>query len=129
MPAKKLLKKIKTAVVHGPELKHKTMKTDLNYVKKLIKLLDSGEISELEIEKEGVRIKLVKNRGAEPAQYIQYAPQQNIPAQETKAEETKAGPSETKPVIKENTVEVRSPIVGTFYRAPSPNADPYVQVG
>jgi acetyl-CoA carboxylase biotin carboxyl carrier protein len=34
-----------------------------------------------------------------------------------------------KALVKENLLEVRSPIVGTFYRAPSPNADSYVQIG
>ena len=112
------------------------MKTDLNYIKKLIKLLESGDVNEIEIDEEGTKIRLVKNRQSENASphYISY-PQPQMHNTQTssaapdttsqKAEEK----SETKAPEKNNLVEVRSPIVGTFYRAPSPNADPYVQVG
>ncbi len=114
------------------------MKTDLNYIKKLIKILDTSDLTEIEIEEEGTRLKVVKNRasaasGALP-QYIQYAappmqmPQQTSPAEsQQKESETPKAEPESKPT--KNVMEVRSPIVGTFYRAPSPTADPYVQVG
>jgi acetyl-CoA carboxylase biotin carboxyl carrier protein len=115
------------------------MKTDLNYIKKLVKIIDSCDISELEIDEEGTKIKVVKNKPAqnEIPQIIQYTPPAvpTMPAaapasapeavQQHKAVEKAA----EKPPAKENLIEVRSPIVGTFYRAPSPNADPYVQVG
>lgn len=111
------------------------MKTDLNYIKKLIKILDTSELSEIEIEEEGTRLKVVKNRAPETPQFIQYAPPQiqaQIPQQQSPAASAQ---KETEPVKTEepkpskNVVEVHSPIVGTFYRAPSPTADPYVQVG
>jgi len=98
------------------------MKTDLNYIKKLLKILETGEINEIEIEEEGTRVRVVKSKASDsqPAHMITYsappqmmAPQQSAPA----APAAQA------------LIEVRSPIVGTFYRAPSPNADPYVQVG
>jgi len=111
------------------------MKTDLNYIKKLIKILDTSELSEIEIEEEGTRLKVVKNRAPEAPQFIQYAPPP-VQAQTPQQAATSAAPQqETEPVKKEetkpskNVVEVRSPIVGTFYRAPSPTADPYIQVG
>ena len=111
------------------------MKTDLNYIKKLIKILDTSELSEIEIEEEGTRLKVVKNRASETPQFIQYAPppvqaqtpQQAAPAAAPQQEAEPVKREETKP--SKNVVEVRSPIVGTFYRAPSPTADPYVQVG
>lgn len=112
------------------------MKTDLNYIKKLIKIIESGEINELEIEEEGTRVKIVKSKPAEFApQMVSYAPppanygggsaatavqQDTAPA---KTEE------KTAPASTGNLIEVHSPIVGTFYRAPSPNADPYIHVG
>jgi len=110
------------------------MKTDLNYIKKLIKLLDSNDVNEIEIEEEGTRLKVVKNRQQELPQYIQYSPPQiQVPQQiPTIAETTPKEPIETKEeskTAKTNLIEVRSPIVGTFYRAPSPTADPYVQPG
>ena len=108
------------------------MKTDLIYIKKLIKLLDSNDVNEIEIEEEGTRIKVVKNRQHEMPQYIQYTPQMQGPQQISPAAETAPKEPETKEETKTpkaNLVEIRSPIVGTFYRAPSPTADPYVQPG
>lgn len=119
------------------------MKTDLNYIKKLIKILEGSEINELEIEEEGTKLRVLKSKPAETnqsPQFITYAappmqqyqqpvstgintpPQAELqpPAQEKKEETSESG---------KKLLEVRSPIVGTFYRAPSPNADPYVQVG
>jgi acetyl-CoA carboxylase biotin carboxyl carrier protein len=104
------------------------MKMDLNYVKKLIKLLDSSELAEIEIEEEGSKIRLSKPRPKItqniptvqlPALAAQNIPVQEAPKADEKKEETKA----------ENIIEVRSPMVGTFYRSPSPDADPYVNIG
>ena len=115
------------------------MKTDLNYIKKLLKILESGEINEIEIE--GTRVRVVKSKPQDAVQApqmityaappIQQAPQAAAPV--AAAPTAPAGKTEEK---KQNVsasgkelIEVRSPIVGTFYRAPSPNADPYVAVG
>ncbi|RPI18464.1 MAG: acetyl-CoA carboxylase biotin carboxyl carrier protein [Ignavibacteriae bacterium] len=108
------------------------MKTDLNYIKKLIKMLDTCGISELEIEEEGTKIKLVKNKpvSGEIPQTIHFS-QAPVPAPIVQAAEAPAVKPEekTEPKLNSNLVEVRSPIVGTFYAAPSPNADSYVHVG
>jgi acetyl-CoA carboxylase biotin carboxyl carrier protein len=121
------------------------MKTDLNYIKKLLKILETGDINEIEIEEEGTRVKVVKSKPIEAAapaaqpQIIYSQPPQMMQQQaapvapatapagtpEVKPEEKK----EAAPPAGDNLIEVRSPIVGTFYRAPSPNADPYIQVG
>lgn len=101
---------------------------DLNYVKKLIKLLDSSDLAEIEIEEEGSKIKLSKPRPKItqniPAVQFPNLATQSTPAQAaTKAEEKKED------VKAENIIEVRSPMVGTFYRSPSPDADAYVNIG
>lgn len=109
---------------------------DLNYIKKLIKIIDTSSISEIEIEEEGKRIKLSKPR---PKVLANISPV-NLPISEaaplkdditsTKhSVEVKHSPEVTEPVSKENIVEVKSPMVGTFYRAPAPEADAYVNVG
>ena len=82
------------------------MKVDLNYIKKLIKILDTSNISEFEIEEEGTRIKLAKPRPKVIAN--------TAPAVTEKSEKI---------------IEVKSPMVGTFYSAPSPDAEPYISVG
>lgn len=100
---------------------------DLNLVKKLVKIATSNDISALEIEENGFRVKIDKEfktvQAAAHPQYTNIAAHQDIAAkpaaEEKKAESEKA----------DNLHEIKSPIVGTLYRAPAPDADPYVQVG
>ena len=83
---------------------------DLRKLKTLIDLVQASGVSELEITEEGEKVRIV-NKPAEPA-----AASAPAPSPAPKA----AAPSGT---------QVTSPMVGTFYRAPSPGADPFVQVG
>ncbi|GAB6283364.1 MAG: acetyl-CoA carboxylase biotin carboxyl carrier protein [Ignavibacterium sp.] len=109
---------------------------DTNTLKKIIKIFESSSISDLEVEQEGLRIKLAKQSNYThiptlPAgAQVVYQPQSAI-SQETQSITPTV--EEKKPEIKEEGIgkyhEVRSPIVGTFYRAPAPDADPYVKVG
>lgn len=110
------------------------MEIDLNYLKKLIKLLDSSNLAELEIEEQGSKIRLSKPR-PKVTGMMSAAPMQMMPMNSSSSEDTSISvekKADAKPVEapkSENTYEVRSPMVGTFYRAPSPDADSYVQVG
>jgi acetyl-CoA carboxylase biotin carboxyl carrier protein len=102
---------------------------DLNLIKKLVKIVDSTEITDLEIEEEGVRIKIAKKiRSAQivssPQLVAPSFPQSNTNVSENSGEEVAEKESK-----KENLHEIHSPIVGTFYRAPAPDADPYIQIG
>ncbi len=99
---------------------------DLNLIKKLVRIVTSSEITDLEIEENGLRIKIAnKIRGLQTVTHPQLMPVP-IPEQSlTKTQEEKSA----KPEVQENTHEIRSPIVGTFYRAPAPDADSYVNVG
>ncbi len=108
------------------------MKMDLNYLKKIIKILDTSNIAEIEIEEEGTRIKLSKPK---PKVLANLSPA-NISHNQNSTEDNSIKPNQVKPeaVTKEienseNIFEVKSPMVGTFYRAPSPDADAYVNVG
>lgn len=104
---------------------------DINQIKKLIRVVENSEITEFSIQEGDLKIKISKN-SKENISYqipVSSAPvQQNQPPKEneTKIEVTKEETSEAK---NKNLHEIRSPIVGTFYRAPAPDADPYVQVG
>lgn len=103
---------------------------ELSYIKKLIKLVESSGVDEVEIEEEGKRVRIVKNsKSLNPIQFpvapqIQFpvAPQGVVP-QETEGVVSPEAKAESK------FHEVRSPIVGTFYRAPSPDAEPYIEIG
>jgi acetyl-CoA carboxylase biotin carboxyl carrier protein len=100
---------------------------DLNLIKKLVRIVDTSEITDLEIEESGFRIKIAKKiRGLQSFTQPQIMPASAQSAeQQASKEETESSGTENK----NNTHEVRSPIVGTFYRAPAPDADSYVNVG
>jgi acetyl-CoA carboxylase biotin carboxyl carrier protein len=113
---------------------------DLSYVKKLIKLLSDSEVDEIEIEEEGKKIRVVKHASSPalsvPAmttmQFPMYqqplqGPMPSLPPQiQPKAETQAAAPSEAP---QKKFHEIKSPIVGTFYKAPAPDAAPFVEVG
>ena len=106
---------------------------DLAYVKKVIKLIEKSEVDEIEIEEEGKKIRVAKHKNQQPM-YVQAAVQPGASPQipsTPPASSPSATPSQTpssgKPDAKYQ--EVRSPIVGTFYRAPAPDAEPYIEIG
>lgn len=102
---------------------------DIRKIKKLIELVEESGISELEISEgeESVRI----SRGAVAGSF---APQYIMPAQA--APVAQAAPQAAAPVATESAAPkamsghaVLSPMVGTFYRSPSPDAKSFVEVG
>ncbi len=90
---------------------------NLDEIKAIIDLLKDTDISEIQIEKEGMRLKLRRERHF-PASF------EVIERQSSLKEEPKAEQEDTA-----HLVTVTSPIVGTFYRAPSPDSEPFVEVG
>jgi acetyl-CoA carboxylase biotin carboxyl carrier protein len=99
---------------------------DLRKLKKLIDLVEESGISELELTEDGEKVRISRNFTSNaPAQqhYANYAPQQQYapPAAPVAAVEAIA------PV--EEGHAVKSPMVGTFYRSPSPDAKSFVEVG
>ena len=100
-----------------------------NYIKKLIKLVEESEIEALEVSSWGRKIKItqrmgaVQNGSADAHTIIQTAPAvRNAPAPVAGA----APVAETAESADSNYVEIKSPMVGTFYSSPAPDADPYV---
>jgi len=92
-------------------------------IKDMINLMNENNLTELEIEKEGVRIKLRKGPGGiERAVELTPAPQAARAGSEKPA-------AETEKAEEKNTVDIKSPMVGTFYRAASPESPPYVNMG
>ena len=106
---------------------------DPAYVKKVIKLIEKSEVDEIEIEEEGKKIRVAKHKNSQPVYVAQLASQgptaslQSQPVISSPASASAATPPAAKPETKYH--EVRSPIVGTFYRAPAPDAEVYVEVG
>jgi len=122
---------------------------DLTLVKKLVKLLSESEVDEIEIEEEGKKVRIAKHpqRGSGPgagmpgpwvmdmSRLAGYPPPPLPPAatQGPQPGAIPAPPGVPAPPAAVSPAptlhEIRSPIVGTFYRAPAPDAAPFVQVG
>ncbi|WP_223066539.1 acetyl-CoA carboxylase biotin carboxyl carrier protein [Paenibacillus caui] len=102
----------------------------LSEIKELIKLVNETSVHELEIENEGTRL-VIRKPGKTEVVQVQPAVQQAVPApvpqvqQEVKAA---AEPAEQKPQDP-SLHTIVSPMVGTFYRASSPDATPFANVG
>ena len=101
---------------------------DLRKLKKLIDLVEASGISELEITEGEEKVKIVKGGGA-PAVVAAPVPGPAAPAPVAPpAPVVSALPAETPEAAPEGH-PVKSPMVGTFYRTPSPDAKPFVEVG
>lgn len=96
-------------------------------IKEMIGLMNDNNLSELEIEKEGMRIKLKKNPSPDQAQDNVHPAPIFIEREKIQAPEQKPQTQPLK-VSASNRLEIKAPMVGTFYRAPSPEAPPFVQV-
>ncbi|NNM06978.1 MAG: acetyl-CoA carboxylase biotin carboxyl carrier protein [Gemmatimonadetes bacterium] len=112
---------------------------DLTFVESLIRALDESSLDSLELERGGTRVRLSKSP---PASHPLAPAQQQFSA--TTGMPVAPGTEPTMPAVEsvegivdgadagamqEGLLEVTSPMVGTFYTAPSPDAEPYVEVG
>ena len=88
---------------------------DLTKIKDLIKLMEDHDLTAFELEDSGFKVRLEK--GGTPEQVIAAAPPVDV---EEKAPEK---------IVAEETEEISAPMVGTFYKSPSPDADAFVKVG
>jgi len=92
---------------------------DINLLKRLVKVVEQSNITEFSVQEGDLKIKISKN-SKQSVNTVVSQPTEPVAAQE---------PPKKEEEVNENYHEIRSPIVGTFYRAPAPDADPYVQVG
>lgn len=102
---------------------------DLKDIKAIIDLMRKNSVTEFELEKDDFKIRLKRgtNGGATAlaSEVTQGLP--NAPALTVAASGPAAAPPP--PVPTSNEVDIKSPMIGTFYRAPSPESAPYVEVG
>ena len=99
---------------------------NIKEIKEMINLMNENGLTELEVEKEDMRIRLKKTASGVVGSELPVAyPVQGAAAVGAKAQN--AQEIEEKNLVK--TVEIKSPMVGTFYRAPNPEAPSYVEVG
>jgi len=111
---------------------------DLKEIKKILDMIAESDVNQVTIEEGDFKIKVKKTpdvaQSSAPVQYqMPAAPQQ--PQQPQAAQPQSAGGGQASSAAESKSEEepdgnvVESPIVGTFYRAPSPDADDFVKVG
>ena len=104
---------------------------DINYIKKLIHLVEHANVDELEIEEEGLKVRIAKHAHSVAAAPAQIVPPSVIaqPAVVHSAPMVVEFSAPKAPSPAANLHEIKSPIVGTFYLAPAPDAPHYVEIG
>jgi acetyl-CoA carboxylase biotin carboxyl carrier protein len=102
---------------------------DLAYLKKIVKIVENSTVDEIEIKEEGLHVRISK-KGVAPATVVHAAQTLPVVTPESAAK-TEAPPPAAAPAVPQEPkyIEIKSPIVGTFYRAPAPDSDPYIEVG
>ncbi|MDQ8193578.1 acetyl-CoA carboxylase biotin carboxyl carrier protein [Coraliomargarita sp. SDUM461004] len=103
---------------------------DIKLIKQVVDLMKRSDISEFEYEEDGLKLRL-SSKGADAPQIIHAAPVAQTaapfpaPAAEAAATNTAAAPAAEEKGI----AIIKSPMVGTFYRAASPESPPFANVG
>lgn len=108
---------------------------DLKLIKKILDLIAESDVNEVSVQEGDFKIKVKKKSDLEQVAASQMSAQFQLPAQpqqhQVPATQPESVPGE-QPAEASEEIEgniVRSPIVGTFYRAPSPDSDPFIKVG
>lgn len=111
---------------------------DIGEIQKLIRMIERSPINEFELVENDLKIRISKN-GASGSVTMVSAPQMpsmapmgyptQAPIVQAALAAVPAAASAPAPAPSANLVDIKAPMVGTFYRAPSPDTDPYVRVG
>ena len=101
---------------------------DLKDIKAIVDLMKKNSVTEFEMEKEGFKIRLKRGiNGGTPV--VAYEDPPAMAVLQSAAAIPVPVPAAPPPPPPSNEVEIKSPMIGTFYRAPSPESAPYVEVG
>jgi len=93
---------------------------NIKKIRELVEIMNDNDLTEVEIEQEGLKVRLAKKAYGviEPTVPLSAQRKEQIMPSESGLKETP-----------EDGKAIKSPMVGTFYRAPSPEMEPYVEVG
>lgn len=97
---------------------------NIKEIKEIINLMNENGLTEIELEKDGLKIRLKKGSGGSVETTLIEAMQRPaliLPAQQVQAGEP--------PAPQKKNLEIKSPMVGTFYKTPSPDSPPFIKVG
>ena len=102
---------------------------DLEFIERLIAAFDDSSVDSLEIERGGTRVYLAKTPPQTVAPVATAAPVAAAPVAAAPAAEAVPAAEASVPAVASHLIDVTSPMVGTFYTAPAPDAPLYVDVG
>jgi acetyl-CoA carboxylase biotin carboxyl carrier protein len=99
---------------------------NLKEIKEIIALMNDNNLNEIEIERDGLKLKLKKSAGGDvvmgsPTHYAV----ESLPAPKALSDTSAISAADSS----KNNKDIKSPMVGTFYRSPSPEAEVFVEVG
>jgi acetyl-CoA carboxylase biotin carboxyl carrier protein len=98
---------------------------DVRKIRRLVALMNAHDLSEIDLRQGETRIKL--RRGAEPV--LAYAPPRAAAPAPEQRTDTPTAPPPKPSAGEEHLAVIKSPMVGTFYKSPSPEAQAFVKVG
>ena len=105
---------------------------DFKQIQELIKLINSSNIGEVSVEQKDFKI-TIKQKEEHITQLMAPAQYQQLPAQPISQpnpqQATLSQPTEKIPETTPNTITIKSPMIGTFYRRPSPDKPNFLEVG
>jgi acetyl-CoA carboxylase biotin carboxyl carrier protein len=111
---------------------------DLDFIERLIRTLDASGLDHVEIERGGTRVRISRTPAPAPMAFAPEAAAAGYPdvaagaPRPVTAQGAAGGGAPASPQARslpDNVVEITSPMVGTFYRAASPDAEPFTEVG
>lgn len=100
---------------------------NLKEIKELINLMNENELVELEIEREGTKIRIRKSSAGRFEAFSEESGVRRV--MEIARPDSIAGAAKAEPVPASNIVAIKAPMVGTFYRTVSPESKPYIEIG
>ena len=100
---------------------------NLKEIKEMIQLMNENGLTEFELEKDGLKIRLKKSAGGGFEQTV-IQETRTVPGAPSGREGAQAKESQKAPAADSKTT-IKSPMVGTFYTSPAPDAPPFVQAG
>jgi acetyl-CoA carboxylase biotin carboxyl carrier protein len=108
---------------------------DFDEIKQILDMVREHELTEFELERDNFKLRIRKNATGHwsatmpPVSHVNYAPMMTPPAGSMPAGAPPAPPVLTPADEEVDLAVLKSPIVGTFYRSPEPDAKPFAEVG
>jgi acetyl-CoA carboxylase biotin carboxyl carrier protein len=100
---------------------------DIRKIKKLIELIHESDIAEIEIHEGEESVRISRSSATAPSMALTSVPHAGLPSMPAPEMPSIQASEEEDQIPKGH--QVKSPMVGTFYRAPSPGAKPFVEIG